>query len=614
MPDKIRSESNKNPAFGIEMKDDNSNLSIPNEEEKKKNQSKNQSKRSRRISKVIKARRNSAETMLGLVSLDVTSKSSKETKKVEDTTPTDESFEAAQEWGFCVGPETQAPPAATNARNQDGDDFKKQARNLCLILFVPLLIGALICNDQGGIHQDARIVFIVLFTVLMWFFKPFKVPVAYTTLLCFVLLNFTGAITDFSVIMHGASTSSVWVIACGSVMSQSLENDVTSNMMLRIILRFGSTRMRFIAVLHFLALMSSVFIPSGTLKFILWNSVMKGILQKFEHGKGTQESALLYFSLGMAANMASGGILTGTATNLIAVQVYESVTGKVVSYVTYFAYLGPVFTILPNFISFGISTCLFRKAFPNYSAKRARIMQQQLSSTKDEDHRSLQPSESEKRQEYKKYAIFCLVSLGWITSHWTGLSNGAIGIFGVLLMTFPNNIGPLPWPKAQAQSWKLIIIFSGLIVFGSAVHESTLLKNDMVWLFKTLLGLADTAFARYWLIAVSTVPMRLFGSAAAASSLTPLVIVAGVELGLKQELCFYCICMSNLAIFLPHQQTGFLVSQTWGYFSMRQFLTWMLINLFFTVFVLFPLGIFYWQEVYGLLPPPLNTTNATVAG
>ena len=58
-------------------------LHLQTKKEKKKNQSKNQSKRStrRRISKVVKARRNSAETMLGLVPLDITSKPSNETKK-----------------------------------------------------------------------------------------------------------------------------------------------------------------------------------------------------------------------------------------------------------------------------------------------------------------------------------------------------------------------------------------------------------------------------------------------------------------------------------------------------------------------------------------------------
>ena len=84
---------------------------------------------------------------------------------------------------------------------------------------------------------------------------------------------------------------------------------------------------------------------------------------------------------------------------------------------------------------------------------------------------------SAKRREYKKYIIFCSVCLGWTTSHWTGLSNGMIGILGVLLMTMPK-FGPLPWVRAQQQSWKLIIIFSGLISFGAAFHRVNTQKQS----------------------------------------------------------------------------------------------------------------------------------------
>ena len=62
--------------------------------------------------------------------------------------------------------------ATTNAVKKDIVTF------LCCLAF-PIILALVTCpRTGGGINEDARLIFITLFTVMMWFFRPFKVPIA----------------------------------------------------------------------------------------------------------------------------------------------------------------------------------------------------------------------------------------------------------------------------------------------------------------------------------------------------------------------------------------------------------------------------------------------------
>ena len=477
--------------------------------------------------------------------------------------------------------------AARESSNHRPCHFSDAMRLAWIIVFTALAPICLAITGTGN-SADRKIIAIMVFTVLMWSLRPYRVSTAYVSLACVALLVATRAMR-FKAALSGGCTDGLWLIFCGAIFARCLEGTAAVKFLLFYIAEYGNSRMRFLVVLHVFAWISAWFIPSGVVKFLFWKPVIDTLLSDLGYIASTRspESGALYFSLGMTAYLSSGGLQTGTASNIVLSEQFNGagVGNQSLSYTTFLRHNAVVFTCVQPFVCFATTYIFFfrkdgGKAFVDFEQRHSRLNYCRVRMS---------------RENRIACIIVSLASVFWVASDWTNVDNATVGFFAVLLLTFPAGLGPFKFEMVENFPVKLLLVVIGIIAIGNAAVVSPLLHQHLQAYAGHILASTHSHFVQLWLIALATIPIRLMGSTPAASVLVVPFCKSCEQHGLNPISCAMSVAMANNALILPYQSGPLLISSTWGYCSFRVFVCWMLVNLTVTCVILFPLCILFYN-------------------
>jgi sodium-dependent dicarboxylate transporter 2/3/5 len=398
-----------------------------------------------------------------------------------------------------------------------------------------LLAGALM-SQQGYSQAIAVTTGVATWCVLWWVFEPVPIPV--TSLLPLSVLPTLGVLTPGQV--AGAYGSPLILLLLGGfILSRAMEHSgAHRRIALNMVRLFGNTSDRRL-VFGFMAASAclSMWI-SNTATTLMLLPVVLAVLEKSEG-----DTLAVPLLLGIAYAASVGGIATpiGTPPNLIFMQVYETTTGRAVSFLEWMSLGLPVVLVLVPVIGLWLTRKL-------------------------EGHSNVPlPDPGHWRpQEIRVLAVFALTALAWITrtepfggwTEWFGLpgaNDASVALLAVVLMfVIPDGRGDrlLTWDRALTIPWGVLLLFSGGICLAEGFVASGLSSVLGDWL-------ATLHYLPIWLLIgiiclVVTFLTETTSNTASTTLLMPVLAAAAIGAGIEPELLMVPAAMTaSCAFMLP---------------------------------------------------------------
>jgi sodium-dependent dicarboxylate transporter 2/3/5 len=468
--------------------------------------------------------------------------------------------------------------------------LKKIGIPLAIAVFALLL---LMPTPAGLSYSGQKALAIFCAALTLW--VAGSIPIYLTSMLAIIALTLTGTVKE-RVAFETLGFDVIWLMVSAFVLTAAMvKSNLARRFALWMITSFGGTPKRTLLVLILINFALAFFVPSTTARASLMVPICVILLEIYRAVPGQSNFGRLMMLLGVQADaVATSGVMTGTAANMIAVKFIKEQAGTDIGYMDWLLAAMPS-AILTMLLTFFVGLKLFDfRGESGFSEGMAKLKEQLASLGK----LSI--------PEKKAMVIFVLTLLLWATEDYQeawfngfGISVYMTAVIAATLCLMPG-IGLITWKEANIK-WDLMIFAAGAYAAGNAL-EST---KGAQWIIGKLvygLGLETMAPATVYVVVIF---MSMFSHMIFTSKTVRTTIMIPAFIALAKTLGMNPVTLALAASFTltytitlpPHSKVNTIYFAT-GYFSVLDQLKYGLVTCFIGA-VLISLSVFTWFRLLG---------------
>ncbi|HCH51589.1 MAG TPA: permease [Proteus sp.] len=484
-----------------------------------------------------------------------------------------------------------AKPAPSSPK-QNGKKITLKTIGIPLALFV-LLVLFFMPTPEGLSIEGQKAIAIFCAALILWVCG--SLPIYLTSMLVIVLLPLTGTVAKEKVVFGTLGYDVIWLMVSAFVLTSAMiKSNIARRFALWMITKFGQTPKKALFVLILINFSLVFFVPSTTARATLMVPICMILLEIHKAIPGKSNYGKLMMLQGVQADaLATSGVMTGTAANIIAVGFINSQAGGSIGYMDWLIASFPL-AIVGMTISFFIGLKLF-------SFKGEVDFEGSLEKLKKERSQLGALTKNEK----KAMCIFLMAVFLWATESYHQemfsfkISVYMTAVIAAILCLMPR-IGLLTWNEANIK-WDLMIFAAGAYAAGNTL-EST---QGAQWLIGKMvygLGLENMSTTMVYVVVVF---ICMYSHLIFTSKTVKTTILIPAIIALAKTLEMDPVTLALAASFTltytitlpPHSKVNTIYFSS-GYFSVLDQMKYGLITCFVGATVI-SIAIFTWFQILG---------------
>lgn len=482
--------------------------------------------------------------------------------------------------------------SAPSSPQKNGKKITLKAIGIPLALIV-LLILFFMPTPEGLSIQGQKAIAIFCAALILWVCG--SLPIYLTSMLVIVLLALTGTVEKEKTVFGTLGYDVIWLMVSAFVLTSAMiKSNIARRFALWMITNYGQTPKKALFVLVLINFCLVFFVPSTTARATLMVPICMILLEIHKAIPGKSNFGKLMMLQGIQADaLATSGVMTGTAANIIAVGFINSQAGGSIGYMDWLIASFPL-AIISMTLSFLIGLKLF-------SFKGEVDFEGSLDKLKKERSELGALSKNEQKAMY----IFIMAVFLWATeSYHEDMFSFSISVYmtaviAAILCLMPR-IGLLTWSEANIK-WDLMIFAAGAYAAGNAL-EST---KGAQWLIGKMvygLGLENMSTTLVYIIVVF---ICMYSHLIFTSKTVKTTILIPAIIALAKTLDMDPVTLALAASFTltytitlpPHSKVNTIYFST-GFFSVLEQMKYGLITCFIGASII-SIAIFTWFQILG---------------
>lgn len=455
----------------------------------------------------------------------------------------------------------------------------------CALYFMPTPTGLSVAGQKA----------LAIFCTALTLWVSAAVPIYLTSMLAIIALVLTGTVKE-RVAFETLGFDVIWLMVSAFVLTSAMvKSNLARRFALWMILLFGGTPRRTLLVIIVINFALAFFVPSTTARASLMVPLCVILLEIYRAVPGKSNFGRLMMLLGVQADaVATSGVMTGTAANMIAVKFIQEQAGADIGYMDWLAAAMPsaIMTMLLTFLV-GLKMFDFRGE-DGFAEGMSKL---------DEQLRNLGRFTL---NEKKAMAIFLFTVVLWATEdyhdawfHGFSISVYLTAVIAATLCLMPG-VGLLSWKEAGIK-WDLMIFAAGAYAAGNAL-EST---KGAQWIIGKLvygLGLETMNPTAVYVVVIF---MSVFSHMIFTSKTVRTTIMIPAFIALAKTLGMNPVTLALAASFTltytitlpPHSKVNTIYFAT-GYFTVMDQLKYGIVTCFVGA-TLISISVFTWFRILG---------------
>lgn len=483
----------------------------------------------------------------------------------------------------------------TVIQNQEHQSARKEwLKKIGIPLALTILLVLMFMPTPEGLTiQGQKAIAIFCGALTLWVCG--SIPIYLTSLLVIILLPLTQTVAKDKVVFATLGYDVIWLMVSAFVLTSAMiKSNIARRFALWMITHFGQTPRKAMFVLVLINFILVFFVPSTTARASLMVPICLILLEIYRAVPGESNFGKLMMLQGVQADaIATSGVMTGTAGNIIAVGFINNQAGGDIGYLDWLLASFPI-----AFVTMIIS---FLIGFKLFSMKKETHFFEALSRLQAEYKKLGSLTLDEK----KAMAIFLLTVLLWATESyqkaWFGfkISVYMTAVIAAVLCLMPR-IGLLTWSESKIK-WDLMLFAAGAYAAGNTL-EST---KGAQWIMDKVvhgLGLETMSHTAVYVVVIFVCMYShlIFTSKTVKTTiLIPSIIALAQSLGMNPvTLALAASFTLTYTITLPpHSKVNTIYFAT-GYFSVLDQMKYGLVTCFIGASIIC-LSIFTWFQLLG---------------
>ncbi|WP_392559450.1 SLC13 family permease [Orbus mooreae] len=454
-----------------------------------------------------------------------------------------------------------------------------------IIFFMP--------SPEGLPREAQQAIAIFMFALTMWVSTP--IPIYLTSLIAVILLCLTNTWSEDKV-FGTLGYSVIWLMVSAFVLTSAMiKSNLARRFALFMVTNFGKTPKMTLFILVFINFILAFVIPSTTARATLMVPICIILLEVYRAVPGESNLGRVMMLQGVQADaVATSGIMTATASNIIAVGFINDLTGRSIGYMDWLLAAMPT-AIITMILTFFIGLKIFSfKSGDDFSEGMGRL--------KDELKNMGKWTPIEK----KTLTIFLATVLLWATSDyhkdWFGFEI-SVYITALIAATWSllPRFGVLTWKEANIK-WDLMLFAAGAYAAGNALEKT----GGAKWLINKLVVSLGLEHMNHTLVYIIVIFISMYSHLIFTSKtvrvtiLIPSFIALAKSLGMDPVGLALASAMTlTYTITLPpHSKVNAIYFST-GYFSIADQIKYAMVTCFIGATVI-SIALFTWFRVLGL--------------
>ncbi|MDJ0961383.1 MAG: SLC13 family permease [Acidimicrobiia bacterium] len=294
---------------------------------------------------------------------------------------------------------------------------------------------------------------------------------------------------------------------------------------LAVVARAGkSPRRLFAAMLAISAFMSMWMSNTASVAVLL--PIAIAVTEPLGH-QGYRKAVVL--GLAYAATIGGVGSAIGTPANLLAIDFLDTVTGREINFIDWFAFgLPMVILFLPIMGAY------------LWWVSGVRVDREQFADVQAKAEQEWEAAPDLTMRQWSVLAVFGAVLAGWLTQQWHGQSPGMVALAGAVVLF---GVGLIESADLQRISWPTLLTFGGGLTLGTYMVETG--ASD--WVVAQLGGLASwpTMLGVAAVAAVTLLLTTVASNTGSAATLIPLAIPLAGLIGVGPTLLVAVVAIAS---------------------------------------------------------------------
>ncbi|KWW17321.1 MULTISPECIES: DASS family sodium-coupled anion symporter [Peribacillus] len=462
------------------------------------------------------------------------------------------------------------------------------------IAIVAFLLLIFMPTPEGMEPAAQKSIAVFVAALVLWVTTP--IPIYLTSLIAILMLPLIGAVEDQKVAFGTLGFDVIWLMVSAFVLTSAMmKSNLGRRFSLWMVTKFGKTPKRTLIVLVVINFVLAFFVPSTTARATLMMPICLILLEVYRAIPGKSPLGKVMMLQGLQADaLATSGVMTATAGNIIAVGFINEQAGGDIGYMDWLFASMPA-SIITMAITFAIGLKLF-------SIKEEGNFENVMGTLQDE----LKNLGSFSLAEKKATIIFLLTVFLWATGDyqegWFGfeISTAQTAVIAALLCLLPK-VGMLEWKDANIK-WELMIFAAGAYAAGNALDDS----GGAVWLISKLVDGLGIDQMSHTMVAVVVIFLSMYSHLIFTSKTVRVTILIPAFIALAKTLGMdpvplalaAAMTMTYTITLPPHSKVNTIYFST-GYFSVLDQMKYAVVTCFIGASVI-SLLYFTWFNVLGL--------------
>lgn len=471
--------------------------------------------------------------------------------------------------------------------------LKKWGIPIALIVLVALFFMP---TPDGLSVEGKKALAIFMFALVMWVAN--SIPIYLTSILAIMLLTLSSTFPEKEA-MGTLGYPVIWLMVSAFVLTSAMmKSNLAKRFALWMITSFGKTPKMTLFILIVINFAIAFLIPSTTARATLLVPICLILLEVYKATPGKSNLGKLMMLQGVQSDaLATSGIMTATAGNVIAVGLINETAGGTIGYMDWLVVSMPL-SFITMILAFFIGLRLF--SFKSEAGKFESVMGQ----LKEERKKLGAWSIDEKKAAF----IFLLAVFLWFTEKWHmqifgfEISVYMTAVIAAVLILLPK-VGILEWSEANIK-WDLMLFAAGAYAVGTAVEKT----GAAEWVIGNLIGsLGLEHMNHYWVYAI-VIFLTMFSHLIFTSKTVRVMIIIPAVIALANTLGMNPVTLALAASLTitytitlpPHSKVNAIYFST-GYFSVLDQLKYGLITCTIGASVI-TVAVFTWFRILGYTP------------
>ncbi|WP_139651673.1 SLC13 family permease [Raoultibacter phocaeensis] len=442
-------------------------------------------------------------------------------------------------------------------RSAKSNGASNTKRVVCIGIAIVLVLAAWATPTPEGLGEAGKMSLALMVAgIFLWVTEP--VPVAISGLVVMILMPVFG-ILEFNAGVWSGFISSVifFIMASFGITAALLKTKIPTKIVFTLMhLTKGNSRATVLAFM-IAASVLSFFISDLPCTALFAGIAVSSILEIEGCEKGSSNlGKALMIGITYASVVGGQAIPSGSAMNIMAMNVLEANTGIAISFLDWTLICLPIALVLLVVCWFSVT--LVFKPEP-ISEKTIACIEKKGSEVGRFE-----------ALDWKVLGIMAVVFCLWIASNWTGWDATAIAVLALILFFVPG-IDVLTWKEyVAAVSWNIVLLIGCVQSISGGVKE----QGAASWLFGSTIGKATIGSAAIVAASAALLPLlRLIipvGPAFIAITLIPLCSIAAT-IGVSPVVFTVIVAVNASTTFLMGVDGNNMLSYRYGYWKMVDF-------------------------------------------